>query len=308
MMGNSSGGAALQNRTAVGLRALTTSTPAQGKKIAKKGGVEQKALDRVDRDEERKNPLFDQLEEQVEEQTGLSQPPGHGETMRLWPGEAFRSDKRGKFLDPVYGDVDQGNLSDTWLMASCAAVAHAQPNALLSRVRRRDERSFVVTLGREDIILFPDFPLEGYAEPNPNGQADTLWVALVEKAFALHEAASYAHLETGNAGRALELLTGKKSLRTSLGDHLGPERIWKKLLAGQKNGAAMVLKTREAGVQSPLLADHCYAVLEIKTKERQVVLYNPWGTNQGQRPLESMVHAVGVEFLLTEGEALFING
>jgi hypothetical protein len=300
MMGNSSGGASLQNRTAVGLRALTTVTPATPQQIAKAKGADKAKLDRVERDEERRSRLFEVYEEEQEE-AGLAQPPGHGETLRLWPGEAFRTDAQGRPLPPVFGDVDQGNLGDAWLMASCAAVAHRLPDALRERVRRRDEKSFRVLLGKEEVVVTPDFPSEGYAEPNPNGQADTLWVALIEKAFALYEAASYANLETGSPGRALELLTGRRAARLSVSEHLDPARVMARLVAAK--GSPMVMRTREAGVVAPLIADHAYAVLEVEAARGLCRLYNPWGTASGTRPLESAIHEVPLARLLNEAEA-----
>lgn len=308
------GNAALGNRTMVGLRALTTTTPALPQKVLKKEGPQKALLDRVERaddDEEKRRKLFREQEEAEDgEETSLTQPLGHSATMRRYDGEAFRRDAKGRPIAPSYGDVDQGNLADAWLLAACAAVAHAQPSTLTKRIRRRTNEDFVVELGRDCLVVSPEFPLEGYADPTPAGQADTLWVALIEKAFALREAGAYALLETGNSARALEALTGERTERLSLSEHLPLDGMIARLKKAKKAGAAMVLKTRAGSVTPPLVADHSYAVLDViaQGESRKLRLYNPWGTGGGSRPLDSMVHEVDLSIVLQDGEALFVSG
>src|SRR5207253_1313608 len=153
-----------------------------------------------------------------------------------------------------------------WLLAACAAVAHARPAMLLRRVTGNGDGSFNVQLGADDFRVTPEFPAEGYAEPCPEGRADTLWVALVEKAFAIREAGAFAHLELGNPARALEALTGRPSVRVVVPDASGPgpdatggsrlERITGMLREARRAGAAIVLTARAEVVSGPLEPGH----------------------------------------------------
>jgi hypothetical protein len=312
MLGNSSGNSALQYRTSVGIRGLTTVTPSTTQKTTKKKGADDAGrLDRVVR-EEQGNKMLLELEEQVEDATEgeLHQPPGHSAATRWIDGDAFRRDAKGRPLPPVFGDVDQGNLGDAWLLATCAAVAHVRPSELTARISKNEDGSFTVRLGNEHLIMKPEFPTEGYADPLPNGQRDTLWVALVEKAFAQHEGGSYANLEAGSAAVALEALTGKRAKRTSLGEHTNLDKLWTKLREAKAESRPMVLRTRESGVAAPLAADHSYAVLDVveRAGARLVRVYNPWGTKNNSRPLDSMVAELPLDALREDAEALYVGG
>ena len=84
-----------------------------------------------------------------------------------------------------------------------------------------------IKLGKDEYRVEPEFPNEGYADPMPNGQNDTLWVALVEKAFAQASAESYANLERGNPARALDLRSAPTTPRltavhAAIREHVAP--------------------------------------------------------------------------------------
>jgi len=294
--------------TMVGLRALSTGTQTTPTKVAKKGPAAPAGkLDLVVRgdDEERRRPVFERVPED-EEDASLAPPPGHNAESRRVPGEPFRRDAKGKAIPPCYGDVDQGNLADAWLLASCAAVAHSAPATLVRRVRRRSELDFAIDLGDDTVIVTSELSLEGYADPVPNGQADTLWVALLEKAFAIREGGSYAHLETGNAGRALEAITGLRSRRVAITEHTDLAKLATTLKAARAKAAPMVLKTRSGSLTAPLVGDHNYAVLDVTPEGLRI--YNPWGSAGGTRPLENMVHVIAMAQVVREIESLHICG
>jgi hypothetical protein len=296
----------------VGVRGLATVTPGSAEKTAKKKGAEQGKLDRVDRDG-RNNPMLELVEERDEEekeqeQESLAQPPGHGTGMRKLAGDAFRTDSKKNRIAPAYSDVDQGNLQDAWLLASCAAVAHADPELIVRRVQKKADGSFQVTLGEDTLRVTPEFSNERYADPAPNGQADTLWVALIEKAWALREAGSYENLEGGNPSRALEALTDRFCRRITLFETMELSALYRRMSDARKSRRAMVIRTRDSDVTSPLHPEHCYAVLDVieKGKARLVRLYNPWGSKNNTRPIASMVLEVPLEALVKEAATLHL--
>lgn len=313
MMGGSGagGGSPLHGRTMVGIRGLTTVTPTTTKRTEKKKGAEEnRRLDKVVREEER-DGLFEYVEpEEEEDKDAVAQPAGHGQGLRTFEDEAFRVDTKGRTIPPTYSDVDQGNLADAWLLASAAAVAQAQPAQLLKRITRHDSKSWMVRLWNEATVVVAEFSNEGYADPTPNGQRNTLWVALLEKAFAMREAGSYSNIETGNPGRALEAITGKRTTRMSLSERTSLDAIFTRLHEGKRGSSAMVVHTREVGVAQPLHVDHCYAVIDVYEKDGAKIakLYNPWGTNGGQKPIESLIHEVKMEALRADCDALFSSG
>jgi hypothetical protein len=319
MLGGSSsgsGGAGGLGHTSVGIRGYTSITPSIANRANKKKGAERgtgtQTVDRVVREDA--NEMLEAIN--PDERRGsntsdeeLQLPMGHSIALRTVEGRAFRIDRKGKTIAPVYGDVDQGNLGDSWLLASCAAVAFAQPQKLVRRVTSNGDGTFNVRLGKVDYRIAPAFPAEGYADPMPNQQLDTLWVALIEKAFAQQECGSYANLETGSPGRALEVLTGDNAVRMTLREEMSLDRLYESLRDGREAEAAMVLTSRDHAVASPLQSEHNYAVLDVieKKGQRVVRLYNPWGTKQNSRSLESVTHDLNLETVRSEFEALFVS-
>lgn len=298
-------------RTGVAIQGLQTRRPEQKKAKKKKGASGGGKVDEVVR-EDLENELIAALsrEDRGSNKQELAQPPGHGAGTKTVAGEAFRTDQKGREVPPTFSDVDQGNLGDSWLLAACAAVAHSAPQHLLRRVKRNKRGTFDVKLASTKHTVNPDFSTEGYANPTPNGMQDTLWVALVEKAFAQRLAGSYLNLETGTAGRALEALTGRPSVRTTITETVRPDKIFAKLRAGKESERAMVISTRESGVSSPLHPDHAYAVLDAFEKDgaKLVRLFNPWGTNGGTRRLDEVTYDIRIEDLGSNAEALHVSG
>lgn len=229
-------------------------------------------------------------------------PAGHGSLFVPIEGRAFVPEGPDRVRPPTFGDVCQGNLADAWLLAAFAAVARMQPERLVEAIREIQPGIFDVRLGAETIRVTAEFPSERYADPRPNDQDDTLWVALLEKAFALSEAGSYAHLECGNPGRALERLTGQLAHRIALTRHVDPAPVGAALREGFAAGRPMVVLTRDGELPPPLVGEHAYAVVGLE--DDRVQLYNPWGPRGEQRPLEAVLHTVPLSTLLEDALAL----
>lgn len=309
-----------QNRTEVGVRSLRQSSqPAALKKGGRKTrptkteSSETTALDRVSREDA--NLLVEEVNDEERRGRGrgrdgladLEPVPGHATTMLRRQGRAFRTDDAGRMVPPHFADVEQGNLQDSWLLATLAAVAAAQPGALVRRVDERRKGDFKVRLGEHTYPVSPEFPTEGYAEPEPQNQRDTLWVALFEKAFALDSACSYAELEAGNPARALPLLVEGRSLRHRVRLSADPARQAAQLRAYRQGEHPMVLITRTGNVGAPFVADHAYAIVDVDA-DGQVKLYNPWGTKRASRPLSSVLHHVPWGEARAAFEFLYVGG
>ncbi len=256
----------------------------------------------VDADEHRGSNAYSQEECEL--------PAGHRAGLRVFEGAAFRTNARGKLVLPSFSDVCQGNLSDAWLLSAFAAVAHVHPGAIVELFLEVGDGTFHVQLGEELCRVVPAFPAAGYADPLPGGYKDTLWVALLEKAFAQLEAGSYAFLECGNPSRALEKLTHKRAKRYAISEHRDPNKLGQVIMKAYKNKQPMVLRTKEGQLPDPFIADHAYAVLgaEDKNGKLLVKLYNPWGTKRGTRAIESVVHEVTLDTLVRSGVSLHVAG
>jgi len=242
-------------------------------------------------------------------------PSEHGEvTFAPVSGSAFRTDGSGAVVDPSWRDVDQGNLGDCWLMAASAAIAHQDPEYIRGRVTPNANGTFDVRLGSGTETVSAEFPDPSRrlgADPTPNGQSDTLWVALVERAYAQRMGNSYSALDGGDPARALEMLTGRPTTTTTIATGTDSDTLWNQITAGRAGDHAMVLSTRNSNsVPSPLQSNHAYAVLDAYERDGQqyVSLYNPWGMNDGGNSENSRVHEVRIEDLPAHFSALDVSG
>jgi hypothetical protein len=315
MLGNGGSGGAggIGGRTGIIQGYSGVGGGAATKKAKKGGSVEEAKADRIDRDDPSNAMLVEIVDEHSRKKgDSVLCPSGHSPSVIWVDGDAFRTDKAGLTVPPTFSDVDQGNLSDSWLLASLAAVARSSPQHLLKRCdqKRSPEGEFTVRLGKVDIFVTPEFSSEGYADPMPNSQTDTLWVALFEKAFAKREGNSYAAIEIGTPSIALQLLTGRPTVRSSIHPGTELDRLWAKMTDAKKDGRAMVLTTRESGVSSPMHPEHAYALLDLyeKGNERLLKLYNPWGTKGGTRGIETVIHEVKLDDVRANCASLFVSG
>ncbi len=309
-----------QSRTEVGVRSLDRSGQAPTLKKGQRGrgpkgaaGPGSRALDRVSREEE--NRLVDEVSEEQKRRRGrgfgdfkdLSPAPGHAKTLIRRSGRAFRLDDEGRDVPPHFSDVEQGNLHDAWLLALLAAVAHAQPGALIERVQPQDDGDFKIRLGDRIYPVSPEFPSEGYAEPEPQNRRDTLWVALFEKAFALDSACSYGEIETGNPSRVFPLLVEGRSARRRVRMNGESNGQFEQMRAYHASDLPMLVISKTSKVRAPFVADHAYAVVGVDG-EGNVKLYNPWGTRRGSRPLDAVLHEVPWTDARAAFEFLYVGG
>lgn len=153
---------------------------------------------------------------------------GEGATYTAVAGTPFvqgRGD--GADIDP--NDVHQGNLGDCYLMASMAAIAQQNPDAIRRMIRDNGDGTYTVTLYRNsqplrfwqpeyepvEVTVTPEFPtVDGdpiFAQPGDgSGAQQELWTLLVEKAYA-QQRGGYQNAESGWGHMALGTLTGVES-------------------------------------------------------------------------------------------------
>lgn len=239
-------------------------------------------------------------------------------TYKRVEGEAFRT-KDGRTVDPTVADVDQGGLGDCYLMGAMAAVAKTDPNLLRNMISKNDDGTYTVRLRVKEggkwktvpVNVTPTFPhnsdgKHSYADPTPGNQNNTLWPALIEKAYAQYKG-GYDKIEGGNSGRAMEFITGRSSRNTSIGSTTDPNDIYDKVKAAERGGHPMTLSTKDGATDYP--GDHAYAVLGAVERDgkKYIRIYNPWGVNDGSRKLEDSIYEVPLDKLRANFDSLKIN-
>jgi hypothetical protein len=200
-------------------------------------------------------------------------------------------------------DVQQRGLGDCYFVASVAALARSNPEAIRNMItENRDDQgnvtSYTVRLHQKDGGFLGTGLFSGYEEvrvevlpsellPNGSAPADNgeVWVNVLEAAYAKH-IGSVADLgDGGNAADALSTLTGRDTESFAPGG----DYSFSDLQADLNGGKNIVLDTKSdaddpkkkvPGSPYGLVTSHSYMVERVYTDAdgRQLVqLRNPWG-------------------------------
>lgn len=195
-------------------------------------------------------------------------------------------------------DVEQGALADCYFLAALGAIAQSNPDAIRKTITDNGDGTFNVQLfgdkgfwtGKREAETFkvtPDLPLKADGTPAyaDLGDGPELWVALIEKAFAMREG-GYDDIEWGNAGTAMEILSGNES-ETVYTASLDGATILSGIKAKLDAKKPVTVSSKDFGDSKKKTADadkagvvgkHVYVVESVDVKKKTIDLYNPWGS------------------------------
>ncbi len=195
---------------------------------------------------------------------------------------------------PRLTDVVQGSLADCYFLAGLAAVADDTPHAIRQSVVDFHDGTYGVRFGNNFYRVDSDLPVGSSTSTRPSyaqlGANNSMWVAIMEKAFAHHRKGSnsYASVEWGwsvEVNRALgSRSAGDKSIESyssakSLGDDLYRRVSGRQAVTIGFTGA----KKKSSSSGAPLIMGHQYAVARVNRNSAgtvtSIVLRNPWGTD-----------------------------
>ncbi len=230
-------------------------------------------------------------------------------------------------IDP--NDIDQNKLGDCYLLASLAAVAKANPDAIRRMIRDNGDGTYTVTLNVRrlpwepgkgefkqvdvkvtDQLAFLDGRLAFAGPADGTTEKPELWVALIEKAYASYYG-RFAHIEGGFPAHAMEVITGAPSRA------FPPHMLSLEDLARYQNaGYALTFSTtpdlKIGNLEIPdvtdkdplfknrtLIANHVYFVDSIDLEKGTVTIRNPWGPSYPPIELtEAQLHRLFVDVSL----------
>ena len=206
----------------------------------------------------------------------------------------------GNLIDP--NDVAQGALGDCYFMAAMAAVARANPNAIKDLIKDNGNGTYNVTLyvDKKDSknvsyrdkhieVVDSNFPSQNdnktpaYARFGDKGKSNELWPMLLEKAYAQYEG-SYAKIDKGFTGEAIELLTGMKTKDVKTTD-LPIQTQFKLIELSLKFNSPVACSaypepkdaTKETDKwNGQIRLSHAYAPISVDMKNMTIKLQNPW--------------------------------
>jgi hypothetical protein len=205
-------------------------------------------------------------------------------------------------IDP--NDVKQGQLGDCYLLASMAAIARANPEAIRRLVSGPNtDGTYDVTIYSDTggafstkwtpkvVKVTPTFPSFATGGPafaergdiDPAQGGPELWVMLIEKAYATVEG-GYGDIEGGYGRKAMTRLTGVESKSFDPDDYTDTQIISTVkyyLSAKWAVTASADWYVRDAykneARKKGIVLEHEYAVVSVDEAKKTIDLQNPWG-------------------------------
>ena len=184
---------------------------------------------------------------------------------------------------PAVTDVQQGNIGDCYFLSALASIAAVDPNRIRQSIVDLGDGTYAVRLyngnGQADYVRVDgDLPAisAGNLEFANFGAQGSLWVALMEKAFAAVRtgADSYASIDSGQPSETYQDL-GSTDL-WGMGIPSSASQLIDQMASDLATGAA-VSYTTGAGT-SDIVGGHAYMVSSVNTATGMITLYNPWGS------------------------------
>jgi hypothetical protein len=203
---------------------------------------------------------------------------------------------------PSVDDVDQEAAADCWLLAPLGSLALDNPNAVRHMVADFGDGTYGVKLGNSFYRVDGDLPTQASWSTDQTyaglGRDGSLWVAIVEKAYAQHRtgANTYGSLGWGDPADALRAYNltsvGENYFAPSTSGTAVANDIYNHWNAYQS--CSICTGTVPSG--SPLVASHCYSVVSVSRDAwgnvTSILVRNPWGgDNTGGNPYLSLTPA-----------------
>jgi hypothetical protein len=186
---------------------------------------------------------------------------------------------------PTADDVAQGYLGDCYFLASLSAVAKVDPMEIRQTVADLGDGTYAVNFHRDakDVYVRVTADLPSWSEGNLAyanfGSDGSMWVAVVEKAFALFRGgtASYGSIDSGWMTEAFSALGLDSS------SVFNTRSLTQQIDQFLSQGKAVTYATGDVPSGSGLIGDHAYSVDHVVRDRRgdvtAVVLRNPWGVD-----------------------------
>lgn len=196
---------------------------------------------------------------------------------------------------PSENDIHQGSLGDCWLLAGIGALARTSPFAVRQLIVDLGDGTYAVRLGGQYYRVDTDLPT---ANPWSRsliyagfGQGGSLWVPLVEKAYAHFRsgANTYGSLNGGLGVEALRGLNAGGVVDRYFDSYGNGQEILNDVAWRMMTGQAVTLGFDAVAEGCPCIASHEYTVVGLRFDAwgtvTGVILRNPWGNGAGEAVL-----------------------
>jgi hypothetical protein len=198
----------------------------------------------------------------------------------------FSSDPLFAPAGPTMSDINQGELGDCYLLATLSSVVKTDPSLITHDVVANTDGTYTVNFAGAHgaVTVNAQLPVlsDGQLAYAQLGQQDSIWVAIVEKAYAEYanpKANSYASINGGWMSQVFSALgLQSESIYSDSGATALLTMLQSDLSAGDFATFGTVAKLPTS---SPLVADHAYEVNSVTDNASgvpvSVTFRNPWG-------------------------------
>jgi Calpain family cysteine protease len=203
---------------------------------------------------------------------------------------------------PQYGDVRQGALGDCYYVGALGEVAHRSPQAIRDMFIVNGDGTYTVRFfnaGKaEYVTVDSQLPQSGgrfmFANYGGylNNTANVLWVALAEKAYVqLNESGWIRSSAMGGGVNAYQSIAGgwfsvvvsQVAARTSTTTMMNSttSNDFNTFKSAYDAGKFVGFASLSAPANSQIAGGHQYVAVGYDTATQSVILFNPWGLNNG---------------------------
>ena len=212
--------------------------------------------------------------------------PGLGHTYATFAGK------------PLFGpngarqaDIDQGSLGDCWLLSGLGALAEDTRGLMKQNVVDFHDGTYGVHLGDSYYRVDNDLPV-GSQTTNPVyaglGAHDSLWVAVVEKAYAHYRsgANTYEDLSGGNSTSVYNAFGSTSSGSHPIQNYANASAMANDVYTRWSTGQSVTvgIHQNDDPTNVPLVENHMYMISSVTLAYgivTSITLRNPWGNDGG---------------------------
>ena len=181
---------------------------------------------------------------------------------------------------PTNQDIDQGGVGDCWLMSGLGSMAQANPESITRSVAELGDGTYGVAIDGAFYRVDGDMPVNssGNLKYANLGVDDSVWVAVIEKAYADYRdnANTYSNLGGGRTKPVYESFGGTSSGATTFANDKvndAMDFVINKMASGQAISTLII----NATTGSTLVNSHWYMIESVDKAHSKITLRNPWG-------------------------------